>query len=97
MTFRLRFGNGGSAQQALFISVGTFTNQSPSFSLTPPSEIFVLAGQPVSFSMTARDPDSGQSVALRSTGRPSGSTFADGVTGNPVSATFSWTPSSSQT
>jgi len=96
-TVRVDDGNGGSTQQVMFISVGTFTNQSPSFSLTPPSEIFVLAGQPVSFSMTVQDPNSGQSVTLRSTGRPSGSTFTDGIAGNPVSATFNWTPSSSQT
>lgn len=59
----------------------------------------VSAGQPVSFSVTASDPDPTDVVTLTATGAPAGSSITPPlpVLGNPVSSAFSWTPASSDT
>ncbi len=54
----------------------------------------VTAGQTLTFSVQASDADFGQTVTLNASGLPSGATMTPGLptTGNPVSSTFSWTP-----
>jgi hypothetical protein len=96
LTVRVDDGQGSSDVQNVFISVGTFTNQSPVFALLPPAEVVAEEGSPITFSMTASDPDTSQSVSLTSAGMPAGAGFPDGTSGNPVSATFSWTPAMGQ-
>ncbi len=65
----------------------------------------VVTGQNVSFTVQAADSDSGDLITLTATGLPGGATtsltkekpaaLALPATGNPVSSTFSWTPTSS--
>jgi hypothetical protein len=92
LRIRVDDGRGGADEHHLFVSVGTFANRSPVFLAPPPAELFVAEGGSVSFALAASDPDAGQSVTLRSSGRPAGSVFGEASTGNPVSATFDWTP-----
>lgn len=92
---RVDDGNGGSDEHNVFISVGTFTNQSPVYN-TPPDEIFAEEGSLIEFTFSASDPDASQVVTLRSVGKPPGASFPDGISGNPVSATFSWIPALGQ-
>lgn len=93
---RVDDGAGGNDQHRIFVSVGTFTNQSPVFSTAPPAEAVAAAGEEITFSMSTSDPNCGQLVTLTVVDQPTGSTFSSG-TGNPVSRTFSWTPTAGQT
>ena len=60
--------------------------------------LFIAAEQNKTFTVTASDPDADQNVTLNVIGLPSGATMSPAVpvTSNPVSSTFSWTPTSSQ-
>ena len=97
MRVRVDDGEGGSNEANVFITVGTFANQSPFFSHLPQTDLIVSTGALVSFPVTAQDPNAGQSVTFSSTGRPAGSTFGDGSVGNPLTGTFTWTPGTDQT
>ena len=96
LTVRVDDGVGGFDAHLVFISVGTFTNQSPVFTTPPPSTIFVTEGTVTSFSITANDPDASDLVTLGLVGQPAGSNFNPGAPGNPTSASFSWTPTAAQ-
>lgn len=80
-------------------SVATITfsvDNPPVFAVTTPATGYtVYTGKSVSFTVTANDPDSGDEVTLSATGVP-GTASLSGVpaTANPVSASFSWTPTS---
>ncbi|OFW39510.1 MAG: hypothetical protein A3F70_02290 [Acidobacteria bacterium RIFCSPLOWO2_12_FULL_67_14] len=65
---RVDDGKGGSDEQNTFISVGTFTNQSPVFTEPPPAEVFGLPGSEISFPVTAADPDGAHLVTLATAG-----------------------------
>src|SRR3989344_4724527 len=72
------------------ISPPTDPSQPPVCNTTVP----VFAGSTVSFSVSAFDPDSNDLVTLNSAGLPGTAllTPALPISGNPVSSTFSWTP-----
>ena len=95
LRIRVDDGAGGSDEVNVFLSVGTFTNQSPVFTTLPPAEVFIAEEGTTEFTVTASDPDNGaggQLVTLTTTGAPPGATFPEGNVGNPVSGAFSWTP-----
>ena len=95
LRIRVDDGAGGSDEVNVFVSVGTFTNQSPVFTTLPPAEVFIAEEGTTEFTVTASDPDNGaggQLVTLTTTGAPPGATFPEGNIGNPVSGAFSWTP-----
>jgi len=72
-------------------------NTAPVFTApTPPNgqRITAISGQRISFPIRATDADAGDVVTLRATGLPAGAVLTPGLptSGNPVEATFSWTP-----
>jgi PKD repeat protein len=81
----------GTYEKVLTLKVLAPPNKKPS--ITCPGSQTKDEGQPVSFPVTAKDDDSGDTVTLTGTGTPlsKGATFNQ-VSGNPVSQTFSWTP-----
>ena len=92
LRIRVDDGAGGSDEVNVFLSVGTFTNQSPVFTTLPPAEVFIAEEGTTEFTVTASDPDNGaggQLVTLTTTGAPPGATFPEGN----VAATPSPAPS----
>lgn len=74
-------------------SVGT----PPSIAINPPGPFNVLPGDPISFTVSGADVDSGSTVTLNTGGLPTGATMSPGLpisgAGTPgVSSTFNWTP-----
>jgi cysteine-rich repeat protein len=70
---------------------------------TPPTPVCnttlnAVAGVPFSFQVQASDPDVGDLVTLNVAGMPLGASMSPGLpsSDNPVSSTFSWTPTVSQ-
>ncbi|OLD02193.1 hypothetical protein AUG19_06515 [archaeon 13_1_20CM_2_54_9] len=87
-------GTNGSLQHSVSVSVNVTTsppqgNHPPS--LTVPGPESVTAGSPLEFTVSATDPDIGETVTLYATALPSGASF------NRATGQFSWTPSSGQT
>ncbi|NBO65073.1 MAG: tandem-95 repeat protein, partial [Acidobacteria bacterium] len=66
----------------------TVANRAPT--LTAPGAQTVTAGQPLTFTVTGADPDSGQTLALTVSNLPTGATF------NQASGQFNWTPTTGQ-
>lgn len=70
------------------------------YSVTPSNNyIFqTTPGQKVSFGIKASDSDPNDQVTLQAVGLPTGVSFSNALpaTNNPVSTTFSWTPTTSQ-
>ena len=75
-------------------------NNPPRFDVPPTpacgSSLVAMVGQPLSLTVQASDPDSGQTVSLAVSGLPSGASFPIPSPGNPVSSIFSWTPAAAQ-
>jgi photosystem II stability/assembly factor-like uncharacterized protein len=59
--------------------------------LTVPGTQSVTAGQALSFSVSATDPDAGQTLTFSASGLPNGATF------NAQTRQFTWTPANNQT
>ncbi len=77
----------------------TPTNDPPAIASISPNVYNISTGTPVSFSVTASDPDVGQTITLRANGMPSGATFGSSgqvVGANSVTGTFNWTPNAAQ-
>jgi hypothetical protein len=78
-----------------FIRLGSnSTNAQPVFVAPTPADGSVIAGtvgSPMSFSVAATDPDTGDVVTLAMLGQPAGSSYSP-TAGNPATGTFSWTP-----
>ena len=57
-----------------------------------------VAGRPLTFTVSALDNDAGNTVTLNAIGLPSGATMTPSLprSGNPISSTFNWTPTSVQ-
>lgn len=94
---------GGKTEQQISLTV--FANRAPSIRV--PTGFSIIAGQQVSFLITASDPDVGQSLILRASGLPQGATFTQltsSTGGTPTSASlssaatgrFTWTPAATQ-
>ncbi len=66
--------------------------------LTQPSTpVNVPEGQAISFTVTATDPDTGETLTLSATNLPTGATFPVATSTNgTVTQTFNWTPSGTQ-
>ncbi len=64
----------------------------------PGSTLVVNAGDTLTFTVEASDPDPGQTVTLNVEGLPEGATMTPGLPtiGNPASSAFSWTPVEAQ-
>lgn len=83
-----------SSEHSVSVSVNVTLSPPPSNnppSLTVPGPESVTAGSPLEFTVTATDPDMGETVTLNATVLPSGASF------NQATGQFSWTPSPSQT
>ncbi len=82
---------GATASQTFTITVaaagGTGNNQPPSFTSTPVTD--ATAGTPYSYSVTAADPDQGDTIALSAAGLPAWLTLTDNGDGT---ATLAGTP-----
>lgn len=89
---------GGSVTTDFIISVVNCTNPVPTFiNPTPASgtEYIINPGQTLSFDIVAQSNDVNANTSFSAIGIPFGATYTpDAVPGNPYSATFSWTPSS---
>jgi hypothetical protein len=57
---------------------------------------FASSGMPLSFPVTASDPNEGDVVTLIAVGVPAGATFQADDPDNPVSGEFNWTPAAGQ-
>jgi hypothetical protein len=72
------------------------SNKPPMFGIPPTPAanqvLFAYAGQPLTFTVQAADPDAGNTVTLNHVGLPNGATFTASAPPNPAVATFSWTP-----
>ena len=82
-----------------FIQLVPDVNDPPEFSLPACSSTQTLqTGVPASFTVSASDPDAGDTVTLNVAGLPAGASMAPQLptSGNPVSSVFSWTPLISQ-
>ena len=99
ITFRVT-DNGApnlSAEEAISIAVSS-PNVAPEIgALTPRT---VRAGEPLSFTVTATDANAAQTISLTAVvgSLPTGASFppASGASSQPVSSTFSWTPTEAQ-
>jgi len=83
------------------VSSCEFGNTAPVFESPTPvcgSTLSVNPGNPLSFSVQASDPDSGDLVQLNATGLPSGALMSPSlpISGQPVGSGFSWTPTAQQ-
>jgi len=77
-----------------FIRLSSSTNQAPVFVAPTPADSTVIdatVGSPVSFDVSATDPDPGDVVTLTILNQPVGATFAP-TAANPATGTFTWTP-----
>lgn len=74
----------------------TTTNNPPTFTNpTPPDGTIITAtiNSPVSFTVSASDPDSADAVTLAALGLPQGATFVSTTASvNPATSRFTWTP-----
>ncbi|MBI3181257.1 MAG: tandem-95 repeat protein, partial [Myxococcales bacterium] len=73
ITLRVEDGNGGVASQSYFLTVQN-TNDSPSFTSTPP--LSASEGVPYSYPATASDPDPGDTLSYSVVSGPSGLTMS---------------------
>ena len=66
--------------------------------VTCPGTLSVVAGNTLTIPISANDPDAGQTVQLNVVGLPVGATMTPALplTGNPLSSTFSWKPTTDQ-
>jgi len=74
-------------------------NNPPVCSVSPAGPFSVAPGATLSFSVSASDPDPGDTVELNTGGLPTGATMSPTLptSGSPsVSSTFSWTPTAAQ-
>ncbi len=60
--------------------------------LTVAAEAYPAVGYPMKITVSATDPDTGQSLLLTATGLPAGATFKQTGSGNSVVGTIEWTP-----
>ncbi len=86
VTFTATDGAGNSGSETINISVSP-QNQPPV--LDPIGDRTVTAENPLTFSVSASDPDGPAPLTLSASGLPSGSSFIDNGNGN---GTFAWTP-----
>ncbi len=93
----------GSSVCTLSVNVSAAaTNQPPVF-VAPPTACDTVyqrtVGTPLSVTLLAADPNSGQTVTLSSTALPTGATATPPLptTGNPVQTVLNWTPAANQT
>lgn len=84
------------------LNLTTNTSGSPPVFDRPPTPVndatrVVTPGTPVSFTVQASDSDAGSTVTLNAVGLPPGTTLTNALprTGNPVTTTFNWTPTTS--
>ncbi len=82
-TFRVNDGRQNSNTATISLE-GSPINDAPV--LTVPGAQTVTVNQPLTFTVSATDPDAGQTVTLSATGLPSGATF------NAATGAFAWTP-----
>jgi photosystem II stability/assembly factor-like uncharacterized protein len=85
--FRVNNGQTDSSEATVTINV-TAVNDAPV--LTVPGAQTVATEQALSFTVSATDVDTGQTVTLAATNLPSGASF------NPANGQFSWTPAANQ-
>jgi len=83
VTFTATDGAGRSRSQTVTITI-TSVNRPPVLSV--PGAQSVNEGAPLTFTVSATDPDSGQTLTYSATGLPTGAGF------NASTRTFSWTP-----
>jgi hypothetical protein len=94
----LRISDGRTSVMVDFIIMVNQLSVPPVFdySVTPPNgNVYQLApGQSLAFQVRASDSDPGDVVSLRGIGLPPGATMTPDLptTGNPVSSSFTWTP-----
>jgi cysteine-rich repeat protein len=93
----------GKVAVDFFIQLVPHVNEPPEFTGPPQcntnTPIVVDANTPVSFPVSATDPDAGDLITLNAAGLPLGATMTPGLptTGlSPVSSTFAWTPTLAQ-
>ncbi|MEW6100680.1 MAG: putative Ig domain-containing protein [Candidatus Omnitrophota bacterium] len=86
VTFSVRDAQGGSDSESITITVNNI-NQAPMLSFI--GDKSVNEGEPLSFVVTATDPD-GDTITYSASNLPSGANF------NASTHTFSWTPASAQ-
>ncbi len=76
------------------------TNDPPACAITPPGPFTVAEGSPVSFTVSAADPNSGDVITLTGSSLPPGATMAPSLPhsgpNTGISSTFSWTPAPGQ-
>jgi uncharacterized protein (TIGR03437 family) len=85
-TFKVSNGSAESSAATVFISVSPVNDQPV---LTVAGVTTVNAGQPMNLTVTATDPDAGQTLTITATGLPAGATFA---TVSEGSRQLNWTP-----
>ncbi len=88
--FRASDGTVSSNEAVIGITI-TSVNDAPG--ITVPGPQSVITGQPVSFTVTGADPDSGDVLTLTATNTPAGSTFTQT---NATTGLFTWTPAEAQ-
>jgi len=86
ITFTVRDPAGLTASQSMVITV-TLANRPPT--LDDPGDRNVTAGTPVTFTLSASDPD-GDALTFSATGLPAGATL------NAATGAFAWTPTAAQ-
>ncbi|NBO63667.1 MAG: tandem-95 repeat protein, partial [Acidobacteria bacterium] len=86
--------NGSPAESVSEKVTITVVNSPPT--LTVPEAQAHSAGQPLNFTVTASDPDTGQTLTLTAPEIPAGATFRQINTTGQVNGQFTWTPALSQ-
>ena len=85
VAFNATDGDGATATQTVTITVES--NKPPTLAI--PDDLWIAVDEPVSFEVTANDPDGPPPLTLSASGMPPGAEFTDNLDGT---GTFSWTP-----
>ena len=95
--FRVEAGNGTSWTLPLRLTVNPSTLTKQPLALSVPGPETVQAGTALTFAVNATGPNvPTETVSISASGLPAGATFPQASQGNPISATFAWSPTSSQ-
>src|SRR5712692_6070229 len=95
--FRVEAGNGTSWTLPLRLTVNPSTLTKQPLALSVPGPETVQAGTALTFTVNATGPNvPTETVSISASGLPAGATFPQASQGNPISATFAWSPTSSQ-
>ena len=99
-TYRTGFGKIGTVATEFLIQAKAIVGNGPSFSSPQDGTAYTVVANGVntiSFNVVCTDLDGGNTLTMYPLGEPSGSIFTTSSSGNNLTGSFSWTPTSAST